>query len=178
MPTVYVVTDGDYSDYHIVGIYSTRELAERAQALFAADSVDEYPVDEMPSAPPGLSAWSVTMNRHGDSLDVHQIPISNIDGAAGDWEPGHNGWATTRCLAADQPHALKIANERRLMAIASNDWRVLSEGRKDPQPTLSAAERSSVTLSPSGGFVPQILPYSSVLAEIEAAEHADREREN
>lgn len=26
--TLYVLTNGDYSDYHIVGIFSTRKLAE------------------------------------------------------------------------------------------------------------------------------------------------------
>jgi len=33
---IYIVSDGDYSDYHIIGIYSTREKAEYAKSLYLA----------------------------------------------------------------------------------------------------------------------------------------------
>lgn len=35
---IYVVTDGQYSDYHICGMYSTPEKAELAKKLYAADN--------------------------------------------------------------------------------------------------------------------------------------------
>ena len=31
MKNIYVLIEGDYSDYHIIGVYSTKELAEEAQ---------------------------------------------------------------------------------------------------------------------------------------------------
>lgn len=40
--TVYVITEGEYSDYHIVGIYSTRKLAEDTLKLLKAHSGRYY----------------------------------------------------------------------------------------------------------------------------------------
>ena len=34
MTSIYVLTEGSYSDYHIVGVYSTKELAKEAQSLY------------------------------------------------------------------------------------------------------------------------------------------------
>lgn len=43
---VYLVTDGDYSDYHIKAIFSTRELAEAYKAKRAPDGyIEEYELD-------------------------------------------------------------------------------------------------------------------------------------
>ncbi|MBR2248771.1 MAG: hypothetical protein IJ880_17455 [Bacilli bacterium] len=46
--TVYVVTDGEYSDYHIVGIFSDREKAEICVAIKTEDGgVEEWDVDDI-----------------------------------------------------------------------------------------------------------------------------------
>ncbi len=42
---IYVVTDGEFEDYHIVGVYSTRELAERCQRASFADNIQKIPLD-------------------------------------------------------------------------------------------------------------------------------------
>jgi len=48
MTTVYVVTAGSYSDYHIFGIYSTREIAETYQkSIGDANDIEEYELDSM-----------------------------------------------------------------------------------------------------------------------------------
>ena len=43
MKKIYVLTEGDYSDYHIVGVYSTPELAQEAQTLYPEED-DELEV--------------------------------------------------------------------------------------------------------------------------------------
>jgi hypothetical protein len=45
MTKVYIVTDGEYSDYHIVGVFSTREIAESVLRACYADGVEEHEVD-------------------------------------------------------------------------------------------------------------------------------------
>lgn len=47
---VYILTDGDYSDYHVVGVFSTRELAEdyvNSSERYEMDRIDEWEMDEL-----------------------------------------------------------------------------------------------------------------------------------
>lgn len=44
---VYIVSAGDYSDYKIYGIYSTKEKAEYAKKLFDADEIEEWDIDDL-----------------------------------------------------------------------------------------------------------------------------------
>lgn len=47
--TLYVVTEGEYSDYHIVGIYSTKEQAEKVKkyrsGLYEYPDIEEWELD-------------------------------------------------------------------------------------------------------------------------------------
>lgn len=42
---IFIVTDGTYSDYHIVAVFSTKEKAEAYCALHGYDFVEEYEID-------------------------------------------------------------------------------------------------------------------------------------
>lgn len=48
--TLYVVTEGEYSNYHIVGIYSTKELAEKVKkyhnGLYDYPDIEEWELDK------------------------------------------------------------------------------------------------------------------------------------
>ena len=47
---VYILTDGDYSDYHVVGVFSTRELAEdyvNSSERYEVDRIGEWEMDEL-----------------------------------------------------------------------------------------------------------------------------------
>lgn len=50
--TVYVVTEGSYSAYHIIGIYSTKEKAEKVKlyhsALYEYPDIEEWEMDDIP----------------------------------------------------------------------------------------------------------------------------------
>jgi len=43
---VYVVTNGEYSDYQIEGVFSTRALAEAYESLRGPSVIEEWPIDE------------------------------------------------------------------------------------------------------------------------------------
>ena len=49
MTKVYVLTAGEYSDYHVVGVFSTKEEAEKIGGLLYRKSVEaeEYELDRM-----------------------------------------------------------------------------------------------------------------------------------
>jgi hypothetical protein len=68
MTTIYLVTGGDYSDYSVLGAFSTRELADAAIAEGIGDQVEEMVVDpKMEPKPPGLEPFGVTISNDGDS---------------------------------------------------------------------------------------------------------------
>ena len=50
--TVYVVTEGSYSAYHIIGIYSTKEKAEKVKlyhsTLYECPDIEEWEIDDIP----------------------------------------------------------------------------------------------------------------------------------
>ena len=104
---IYVLTEGDYSDYHIVGVYSTPELAQEAQTLYPDSGIEEYDLDDIPEHPPGMLAWGVNIE---DSnivytylVDPHECPSER---------DCPNGVYAVNCWAVDEEHANKIALDK------------------------------------------------------------------
>lgn len=129
MTTIYLVTDGDYSDYRIVSAHSTKELAERAKELANADNdIEEWELDpELPQPPPGRLPWYVTMNRDGSTdynsrraIDEFAPGVEFVSGYFRD--PPGTWRLQVGCWARDEAHAVKIANEYRAALIAADLW--------------------------------------------------------
>ena len=115
---IYLVTDGCYSDYRVLCVCSTRELAEEAKKLYMADNdIEEYVLDGLPEHPPGMLFYSVRMNAQGDTEIVERSAASDES-----WNPSSSGYVAFRVWAYDDQHAVKIANERRAQLIANNEW--------------------------------------------------------
>jgi len=116
METIYILTEGDYSDYHIIGVYSTKELAEKAQFVYENSQIEEYTLDNVPDYPPGMKAWFVFIDdAKPDELRSHQTTPS-----AGQIPSEHeyhfdymneSGYYVY-CWAVDQEHAEKIAVDK------------------------------------------------------------------
>ncbi len=54
MDKVFVITEGSYSDYSILAVFSTREKAENAHKVISKrvsdiNEIEEYPLDDFPS---------------------------------------------------------------------------------------------------------------------------------
>ena len=61
---IYLITDGEYSDYRIYGVYSTLEKAEQARRLFAIqNAVEEWDLDNIPDHPQDCIRFCVGMER-------------------------------------------------------------------------------------------------------------------
>ena len=122
MDTVYIVTEGDYSDYHIIGVFAEEEVA-REVARGCGGEVESYTLEDRngPLAR-GLRPWFVTMTREGDT---------RTGGEGMMWlEEARRGKLAVICIkgvpllqtwmwARDQVHAVKIANERRIRLLAA-----------------------------------------------------------
>ena len=128
-----MVTDGSYSDYHVVGIYSTSEKAEYAKNLYmASNDVHVMEVDSIPDHPAGHLPWNVSMDINGD--------VSGVNRTAGDnmyhkWYPtfecelpSGDKWkfsGFTFCVwAENEAHAVKISSERRREVLAESNFNV------------------------------------------------------
>jgi len=140
MPSVYLLTDGSYSDYHIVAAFSTEEKARLAME-FIGGGIEEFELDaDLPSLEDlktrGLFRFEVSMDWEGNTRSVTRLlgAYSAKDCLSErltcyplGWHPPNMAWAETHrygllanVLAHDEKHAVKIVNEWRSQAIAEN----------------------------------------------------------
>lgn len=125
---IYMVTDGSYSDYHVIGVYSTKELAEKVKEIHdARNDIDELNLDEMPDVPPGLLGWSLEMLESGDVLRVWRSGVIKEEEKFAYWRPfsyseDRRARSGISVYARDPEHAVKVASERRREAIVSGEW--------------------------------------------------------
>jgi hypothetical protein len=125
MTTAFIVTSGEYSDYRIKGVFSTKEKAEQFKLLYDYDDIEEWDLDpEVPVLPEGVYPWHVDMKRDGDCIVYRTGPDSLGEGLRTNWFL--STWEPYRlivdCLAPDKEGAAKIANEIRARLIATDKW--------------------------------------------------------
>lgn len=126
MKKIYVVTCGEYSDYGIEAIFDNKELAEKFISCFEWYDWHQPTVEEWELNPlkkeikSGLNPFFVRMGKDGVTLDVHKVEdFPSFIGLAR-FDFTNNMYIS--CMAKDEKHAIKIANEKRLMLIAENKW--------------------------------------------------------
>jgi len=155
MATVYLVSDGSYSDYRVAGVYSTKEKADYAKRLFATvNEIEEYELDGLPEHPPGMLYFSVVMDEAGN---VTQSYTSAPNYYKHKWAPFGSGKFILYQWAKDSAHAIKIANEKRIQLIASGlwpidweKWRKLTDAEQNEIKTGKITEYGSQTENQSG----------------------------
>ena len=123
---VYMVTAGQYSDYSVLGIYSTMEKAEHARDLMNADNdIDEHEMDWLPDHPKGLRYFGLKMDVDGNTDGIYRQDFRGtlLEDFSVNWCPwGKSKQAIFKCWAKDEKHAVNIANELRVQLIASGEW--------------------------------------------------------
>jgi hypothetical protein len=121
MKTVYILTEGSYSDYHIVATFSTKELAEEAQKHCPNSDIEEYELDalEIPEHPPGHTAWGVHINAKTNTINWTNQQTSlggyfkpNEKYYEGGGVSGELNTFIVYCWARDKEHAEKIALDK------------------------------------------------------------------
>ena len=120
MTTIYVVTQGDYSDYSIVGVFSSKEEAQKVVELENNDSYDDAKIEEYELDDPSLSRVRIRIDMHKDGTVVSALPVNS--GA------GFRGWKNEEVMTwiartDDVQRAVKKTNEMRTIILAKNLWR-------------------------------------------------------
>ena len=133
MTEVYVVTQGEYSDYHIVGIYDDADLAARLiegmKDRFYHVELKTFTLNPgADSLRQGLIPFHVVMKRNGneataspdkDFKPYFKLGESEAYARREGRDPSRYHDVNALCWARDEQHAIKIINEKRLMALAS-----------------------------------------------------------
>lgn len=119
---VYVATDGEYSDYHIVAVFGNRELAEQF------GEVEEYEVYE--EAPAKRSAWVIEAipadapereyNHVAYPWDYAWATYSHGRPKVQVWEAGR-GRVSIRVSGGDREQVRKAFRDRRARLLAERE---------------------------------------------------------
>jgi hypothetical protein len=113
--SVWVIEDGDYSDYRVLGVFTSKENADTVQKV-SGGNVSEWPVNpSLDEINTGRKVYDVKIDRYGNTSSVS---ISREWVAAS--ERYFEGWL--KVWAKDEKHAVKVANELRLLLIAQGEW--------------------------------------------------------
>lgn len=68
MAKIFIVTSGEYSDYHIDAVFSTREKAEEYADICGPDyEIEEYEVDAPVDNKDGI--WKVRLDMQSGAID-------------------------------------------------------------------------------------------------------------
>lgn len=132
--TLYAVSAGDYSDYRVIAIFSSRELAEEYMQAVSDETYNR--IEEYELNPPdasfinaGYSVWEVPMLIDGTTERVHRTNSTSFDIG----NVGHKIWKRSESIglkdvlrssvwAKTEQHAIKIVNEKRTQMIAEGLW--------------------------------------------------------
>lgn len=129
MSTIYLATAGSYSDYRVIGAYSTEAQAEAVALAYCDSGVESFELDVVHDYPPGCKFYRCHMSMDGDSYCTQSDPTPRAT------TPPVEGYLCTghrykenppaRCFAVwatDRDEAVKIVNERRITMLAAGTW--------------------------------------------------------
>lgn len=104
----YVLTDGDYSDYHIIAVYSTEDNAKKAQKEFGGE-IEEWILDQYIKD----NRYPYTVQMYSDgSTRAYIIANSDDVGYINHWSNQGILCISCKILAENKEAAIKIASEK------------------------------------------------------------------
>jgi hypothetical protein len=140
--SIFVIEQGSYSDYRVVGVFSTRENAEMvAEKINAGQTYgDEATVAEWPLDPAvselnqGMSQFRVLMRKDGhvEECKAQEFDSYDIKPNTREWERedaiAYRGKDIPNVLqatvwATDEKHAIKIVKEHLFQMLALGQWK-------------------------------------------------------
>lgn len=121
MKKVYIVTDGDYSDYRIIAAFTREDKAEEYRRNFEYYSVEEYELD--PSTTP-IDITTVWMSSDGtvESTWPRVEPVDTSGFVRYANERSNKAVLIYRVNTKDEKRAIKVVNEKRTQILAYDVW--------------------------------------------------------
>jgi len=139
MKEIYLVTQGNYSDYGVRGVFADKDLATEYAAQistkYEAARVVTWQIMTELIAPIGYRGYSIKMDVDGntDEVENDEVGRTTDENSYADIDfvldsPGDGKYITTGyynffiCTDKGAEGAIKIANERRIRMISENKW--------------------------------------------------------
>ena len=143
MKTVWVVEQGSYSDYRVVGVFSSEEnaqiiadvLNDSKDGIYDKASIDEWALDPgVHNLRKGYHLYRVFMREDGtvERCERQETNSYTMKDGVRMWHrtraPFYQGnpdapdVVTATVWAKDDHHAIKITNEHRARLIATGEW--------------------------------------------------------
>jgi hypothetical protein len=116
MRKVYLVTKGEYSDYRIEAIFSTRYRATKYRKKWGGE-IETWKLD----APIPDTIVGVEMKPDGEVTDTWEIPCSVGGEGFRSFTIGSN-LLTWYVKTEDKQRAIKVVNEKRIQILALGIW--------------------------------------------------------
>ena len=118
---IYVITKGEYSDYHICAVATDLEkanaLAEFYSDRYDAAEVEEYDTDDAPDLTKGKRMYRIRFAPSGDVTDINQSSPEYYDEEI--WQHRYGpGYIYVNVQADNEEAAIKIGAERRAKYLA------------------------------------------------------------
>ncbi len=139
MKKVWLIEQGVYSDYRVVGVFSTKENADLVCKEIKKSDYHNNPEVREWNLDPGVSQlnkgylkFRVLMLRNGDTEDISPINYFELEEKCYIWErskaEAYKGKGLKDVLDAEiwaksKQHAIKIVNEKRGQMIANGEWK-------------------------------------------------------
>jgi hypothetical protein len=140
--SVWVIEQGSYSDYRVVGVFTSKAKAEqiaealrKSESCYDAPEVAEWPLDPaVAELNAGLTMWNVLMLKDGtvERAQATEFSAYSMGGEVNLWErtkaPAYARKGIPDALhaivwAKDKKHAIKSVNEMRAQWIATGKWK-------------------------------------------------------
>lgn len=128
MKIIYIVTQGEYSEDSINAVFDSKELAESYVSSFKDHALNGICIEEHKLNPfkeqieKGLKAYFIRIDRKGQTESIyHQSSCSLFESS--EYKITYDKkFMNVHCFAKDEEHAVKIANERRIVMISNGEW--------------------------------------------------------
>jgi exosome complex RNA-binding protein Rrp42 (RNase PH superfamily) len=138
---IWVIEHGSYSDYRVLGVYSTLEAAKLAASKIDDATVDKWILDPaLEEINQGYNKYSVLMHKNGDVDKVEEMDYIYdlspyytlwkrstapyyLEEAKRTKKPVADDLLRAEVWAENEVHAVKIVNEHRSQMIAEGKWK-------------------------------------------------------
>lgn len=136
--TIWVIEQGSYSDYRVVGVFTSKKNAEAVKAKMETygswddPTIAEWELDQAVSQiNKGYKIFNVYMLINGDVETISEQSYFQSHSSFVIWKRtealAYKGKGVPDCLSAtvwarNVKHAVKIVNEKRAQMIANGEW--------------------------------------------------------
>jgi len=120
----WIVSSGEYSDYGVEAIFTTREKAQAycdaAKEIVSDVAVEEFELD--PEPPVVAALTTVYMRKDGHVVNDYSRTQNAHDEGFRFYSETDGGYVVWKVKTDDRKRAIKVVNEKRAQLIACDAW--------------------------------------------------------